>query len=1140
MNKTFVSIYIPHPSIHIITELNSLLSFFSGPLIILGDFNIHHTMWGSFNCDSLSPHLIETFDSLNLCVLNDGSPTRRVSPLQNPSAVDLSLCSPQLASHLIWKILSSTYGSDHFPILITIPQESIPPKPVTPLLKYRTSQADWEKFQSEIDMKLNLLPLISDSSFLSCYDQFVVAIKSAADVAIPLKNSSTNKLPSPHWWDSDCTESVRTRKEAERRFSLDLSYDNYLDFQKSSAYTKRLLRKKKKIGWIRFCESLSPRTPSSMVWRKIKSFRLSFENPNIVSHDPSSWLNEFMDRLAPPYVPSEESVTLSEHLNDPSDGMNASFSFSELECVLSNLRDSSPGLDGIPYSFIINSSNNSKLYFLSIINKIFESGRIPDAWKTQVIIPILKLGKDPSDSSAYRPIALSSCLAKIAEHLVKNRLEWIVEQRNIISKSQFGFRKSMGTIDSLSIFTTDIRLSLSKGEHLVGVFLDIASAYDNVQLPILRQKLHNLSIPVRLTNFICNLFMDRFIAVRYQGNFQPFRKIWKGLPQGSVLSPILYNLYTYDLSESVNSFCNILQYADDVALYTSSCSFSEITFRLNSAITYLNDWLTNHGLTLSIPKCSVVVFTRKRIIPNIQISLNGLKIPVQNSVKFLGVILDSKLSGVHHLNYISEKCERNVNVLRSLSGVWWGSQPYSQKLLYNAIIRSHFDYGAFLLEPCNKMAIRKLDKIQSKCLRIITGAMRSSPINALQVECLDPPLFLRRQFLADRFFYNIVQYSNHDLIPKLHNLSLIVPHCDYWAHKNLPCLLKSYVNFSRLDRPLVKFPHNPIFSVPFEALILKPKAILNLGVTKNLPAADRVFNSILKTDWQDWLHIYTDASKMEGSVSVGAAVWIPRYRITLCFSCPSTWTIFSGEAIALLEAIKFVGSHKVPKTIIFSDSYSCLQDLLKIPFRTRDNFIITLKIREQLLKSLTLGLDIRFAWIPSHCGIAGNEVVDSQARDAINLGLGTYNESFARDLRIETKSHLKEKWTEFWKSSSSLIGHRYFNIQQTIPAKPWFFKYREFPKHATSTVIRLRLGHISSPVFLNKIRVRDHSLCECGLEEGTVDHIFFKCPNLSYSLYDCLPSNISKPVNMSFLLSLVDSPFIYELIKYILINNIKL
>lgn len=156
-------------------------------------------------------------------------------------------------------------------------------------------------------------------------------------------------------------------------------------------------------------------------------------------------------------------------------------------------------------------------------------------------------------------------------------------------------------------------------------------------------------------------------------------------------------------------FCDILQYADDLALYVMVQNPLEAQVPINNALSYLYDWFCDHGLSLSVAKSKTVIFTRKRLIPNVVISYENQYIPTSDSAKFLGLVFDTKMTGIPHVNEILNKCERSLNVLRCLSGVWWGAHPFTQKLLYNALIRSHLDYGSFLLEPCNKAALTKLN-----------------------------------------------------------------------------------------------------------------------------------------------------------------------------------------------------------------------------------------------------------------------------------------------------------------------------------------------------------------------------------------------------------------------------------------------
>lgn len=1135
---SFVSIYIPHPSASIISELSPIFSSIPPPIIILGDFNCHHPIWGCPVSDCFSSNLIELMDDYNLCLLNDGSPTRSVSPLQNPSAVDLSFSSPSLASQLFWSVLPNSHGSDHFPILISTSFQNSTSPPLPPLLKYRLANADWNTFSSILDFKVAEFPPVDNHNYLLLYSKLVDAIIETADSIIPLKKTFSG-IPSPPWWDSECTSAVKERNEAEKYFNANISIENYLLFKKVLAKSIRFLSKKKKNSWIKFCESLSPRSLSSIVWRKIKAFRNFRNDPRPTPTNDTSWLESFIDKLAPPFVPTQEYIS-STPVNFPFSSMDGPFSFDELSAALNHLKDSAPGSDGIPYSFICRSSTATKIYFLSIINKIYENCKFPETWKHQIIIPILKPGKDPLSPLSYRPIALSSVMIKIFENLLKNRLEWLLEHREILSKSQFGFRKGFGTTHSLGIFMSDIRIAFSRNENLVAVFLDITGAYDNVLLHVLKQKMIHLNLPAKMTHVIFSLLTGRLISVRFQNTLSSPRLIWKGLPQGSVLSPLLYSLYTYDLHQSVDSFCEILEYADDIALYYASNSMSDLVSRLNTALIYLYEWLKNHGLSLASDKSKVVIFSRKKLVPDVQIYVSDYCLDVSNQAKFLGLILDSKLSGSVHIDYIRNKCEKNINILRALSGVWWGSHPYSQKLLYNAIIRSHLDYATFLLEPCSKISLRSLDSIQHKCLRIISGAMKSSPINALQVECVEAPLYLRRQFLSDRFFFQAAQFSLHPILNRLHCLSILFRSSDYWRHKDPSCLLNSFNKLSSMPFSLYQFPIHPLFSVPYDCLIYRPNILLHFGIDKDSPGADKIFHDTLNRQWPNWMAIFTDASKLTDNGSIGSAVWIPKFRIVLSHKCPPYSSVYSGESVALLEAVKYVESRKLNKSIIFSDSLSCLQDINKYPFRSKDLLHTNLKIREILYRCHSSGIEVALAWIPGHCGIEGNESVDYYAKQAVEIGLDTYSKGFSRDLRTLAEKNLREKWSEIWNRTRMIKGRHYGDIQPDIPVQPWFFKYKKSSKIVTSTIIRSRLGHVCSPVFLAKIRVRDHSLCECGLEDGTLDHIFFCCPKLSYSLYDVLSPDIPRPVSFKCLLSYVFTPFIFILCNFIKSNNIRL
>ncbi|CAH2108748.1 unnamed protein product [Euphydryas editha] len=255
-NINVLSIYVPHPNSSLLAYIRNLFLLFPPPLLILGDFNSHNTMWGSDTNDSFGNRLGKLLDDLCICILNKGSSTRITPPGQRKSCVDLSLCSNDLSTLLQWQLLDSTYGSDHFPIEIVHPSRYTPHYDLPPLLKYRISSAKWDLYKNILEESAKSLPEINMANLDTCYKQLTKSICDAADHSIPLKNSAKHKLSSPPWWDNECTSMIKYRKFAERAFIASMILENLVEYRKAVAKSKRLFRQKKFHSWRQFCSSL--------------------------------------------------------------------------------------------------------------------------------------------------------------------------------------------------------------------------------------------------------------------------------------------------------------------------------------------------------------------------------------------------------------------------------------------------------------------------------------------------------------------------------------------------------------------------------------------------------------------------------------------------------------------------------------------------------------------------------------------------------------------------------------------------------------------------------------------------------------------------------------------------------------------
>lgn len=1147
-NICFVSVYIPHPSSSIYNEVEQIISMLPKPILILGDFNAQHQSWGSHKSNYYGGRILDMLDKNNLCLLNTGLPTRRTLPNEGPSAPDLSICNPNLASSLAWTTHSFTYGSDHFPIIITFPtlfgKTSVNR---SPRMKYKLSNdSSWSSYKERVDQKIDSLLLSKENNFSLCAESFASILIESADEIFPYKYIGSRKIPSPPWWDQECSEAVKKRKEAEKNYKLNSTMANFNILSDLISNTRKLIKKKKWEGWQKFCSSISPDTPPSAVWNNIRRFRSAFKESR-PHHLEEEIADQFLDNLAPPYAPEYNIILASP---GPSvsihSGINSPFSFYELKGVLSHVKDSTPGIDGIPYSFISHLNDSSLSYFLSIINSVVFSGVIPPSWKSQEVIPILKPNKPPLEASSYRPISLSSVLAKIAEHLVKNRLEWFIESNGLLANSQYGFRKGRSTMDSIGLFTADIRLAFSRNKSILAAFLDISAAYDSVLIPILRNKLSMLNVPSTLINFIVNMLLDRSIHIiqeDYNSISTKSRIIWKGLPQGSVLSPLLYNIYTYDLQSSIDiDGLNILQYADDLLFYVVGNSVNKLSRTLTFSLESLKTWLDCHGLNLSVSKSSVVLFSRMRIPPSVTVSYNGSDIKVEKQAKFLGVILDSNFTGLPHCYYITAKCERALNILRCLSGVWWGAHPFSLRLMYNALIRSVLDYGSYFLEPCSATGLNLLDSIQYKALRIILGAMKSSPINAMQIECGEPPLRFRRQLLCDKFIFRSLQFLNNSLYSKLRTLSNYIESSSYWTHKKIPCMVISFRKFISLQAPSHRTQYLPIFCSDFDSLVLSPSIYFDFGISKNDNDPNTSLNFILDRDWQDWHHVYSDASKHSNTGFVGIGVYHHQFGIIQKIKFPPETSVHTGEFYGLVKAVEYVLLMKLPKSLILTDSKSALQALERFPFYCGSSSSpVAFECRKLLHKASLRGQTIHFGWIPGHHGIYGNERANSLANDAVVDGDMFPYKNFCSDLLALPNFHLLSQWNEDWEVNGQIKGRYYKLIQPNIPVKPWFH-IMKLGKTATTCIIRMRLGHVCTPAHLARLHIIDSDICECGADIGDLNHIFFSCSQYDHSsLFTSLISHrIPLPTSIITLLYMNNTDIYNILSIFISSNNIKI
>ena len=285
--------------------------------------------------------------------------------------------------------------------------------------------------------------------------------------------------------------------------------------------------------------------------------------------------------------------------------------------------------------FFLNFPTSSLNTLLKIYNHIWQTNTFPAAWREAIVIPIPKPKKDKTNPLNYRPIALTSCLCKVMERMVNNRLAWFLEINNIISSSQNGFRHRRSCIDHVVKLETYIREAFLNKQHTIAIFFYLEKAFDTTWRYGILRDLYASGLRGNLPSFITNFLHSRIFRVRVGDIFSdPFVQSM-GVPQGSILSPLLFNLKVNSIVSNIVPNVDCSLFVDDFTIYTSSSCFHTVEQRLQSCLNNLVNWSNENGFKFSKDKTVLMHFNRFDNFPLPVLKLNNSKIPLVKWVLFL-------------------------------------------------------------------------------------------------------------------------------------------------------------------------------------------------------------------------------------------------------------------------------------------------------------------------------------------------------------------------------------------------------------------------------------------------------------------------------------------------------------------------
>ena len=487
------------------------------------------------------------------------------------------------------------------------------------------------------------------------------------------------------------------------------------------------------------------------------------------------------------------------------------------------------------------------------------------------------------------------------EKLVNTRLIWILEKKGKLSATQCGFRKGRSTEDLLVRLEHQVRSSLINRQITFTVFFDLKQAFDSVSHKHLLYKLANAGIDGNMLSWIEEYLHGREFQYLIGNSRSDSAPMERGLPQGSILSPTLFNMMIADIPHPGR--ITVYEYADDIAISVTSPDLQEATNLIQDAIAQIVDWATKWNLLINPEKTKAMCFTKKKVLEHLPtLKLQDADIEWVRTFKYLGLTFDAPtLTWKAHIEGVCRQGYQRVNILKALAGTW-GADREMLLNIYKAYVRPKLLYGITAVASAAESRLEGLNRIQNAALRVALGARRTSPITALQVEADVPPIILHIKEICCTYMYKIrAQKEKHPMM----NFMLHDPTVEgkYWTPGcfKMPLVIRTrgimrWWNLPpEVDFENERFPTDPPWMNPTLAI----RQDLSEEVSKDL-CTERIraiTQLTIEERYKEHLHIYSDGSKMDSSTS--AAIWIPEV------GHQNNWKLENGAIIPIMTAEMF-------------------------------------------------------------------------------------------------------------------------------------------------------------------------------------------------------------------------------------------
>lgn len=737
------------------TDLNTLFNY-NNPTFILADFNAAHTNFNHNQCDPHGRQLNTIVNHKNLRYLGPDFYTYYATHQQNtrkgrPDLVLANRQTLQFHHHLSPGPLS---GSDHIPIVLRISTSPIY-IPCPPRLDYKNT--NWESFKDTI----------AEHPFRQDFDglPFHVLDTSAEELHTTIKNTVNMYTPVTTYKSyTTFTPSIRSQRLLTcYRNKFQINKDRYHTIRWDINILKRhiinSLQEDHNKHWHNIIkETETHRCPApATFWRRIQKLQGQTKDNfdhlkinNIKITDPEEVAESFRthwERIFTPHpitpirniqqhIHNIEQHILTEQNNlqhdniinlnnlNPADPLIAPFQYGEVKQALQTVRRRAPGPDGNTHLALRALPPPTIEAITSLFNASLACGYLPKTFKTADIRLIPKPNKTLTDPSNYRPISLLSLLGKLLEKLINTRLRLHLDFHDSIPPFQFGFRQYCSTEDALNCILSYIEANRRARRRTLLVTTDINKAFDTVWHNGLKYKiLNNFHFPPPIIKFLCNYLTDRQCRIRHKTALSNYFTPSSGVPQGSVLAPTLFNMFTHDIPQTTHPDNLLIQYADDLTLLTRGLYTDTLTNRMQGELNSISSWQRKWRIVTNPLKSRALFFNikserpRQLFLSNNPQHLAGAPIPRVNTVTVLGLNIDSRFTFRQHIT------SKTANASKTLSNFsrFRYAFPKTKRHLYLALILPTLTYCPLALTLTAKSNKILIQRVQSNSFRFINN-----------------------------------------------------------------------------------------------------------------------------------------------------------------------------------------------------------------------------------------------------------------------------------------------------------------------------------------------------------------------------------------------------------------------------------